>query len=550
MEKIDGHTERDQMRRRRTRKRQPIGKKGLAHTDTRIFPIAAAGICLFSLSVGAAFLGGGGRSFLTGGPAGQGREAVQETEAALLGKSFYERELVMAPEDYANVAISQVTDYVNIRQEATTASPVVGKLYNNCAATILGPVNGQGGVWYQIRSGTVSGYVKAQYFITGAQAEAIAKNVGTEYATINTSALRLRSEPNLTSEVLTTLKQGAEYVVLEEKDGFARLSVDADMEGYVSMDYIKIRVDFKQAVSLEEEAAKQAEETRRRQEAAEAIQKWQDVKMVEAKADSTGGSSGQSGTPGGGSAQDGERAPAGAGEDSGAPSVHQISRTDGGGADPAARSQTIAASPVKEDGKEQVQAPAQGTAQAAGGAAVTSKALVGTGGSGSPGGQTAGPGGGSGSGGAAGPGGASGPGGSAAGPGGAAAPDGSSSAITSATRTAIVAYAKQFLGNPYVYGGSSLTNGADCSGFVMRIYEHFGIDTGRSSRDQAANGQEIKIDAVQPGDLLFYASGSTINHVAIYIGGGQVIHAASAKSGIMISPWDYRTPCKAATFLD
>ena len=490
------------MRRRRTRKRQPIGKKGLAHTDTRIFPIAAAGICLFSLSVGAAFLGGGGRSFLAGGPAGQGREAVQETEAALLGKSFYERELVMAPEDYANVAISQVTDYVNIRQEATTASPVVGKLYNNCAATILGPVNGQGGVWYQIRSGTVSGYVKAQYFITGAQAEAIAKNVGTEYATINTSALRLRSEPNLTSEVLTTLKQGTEYVVLEEKDGFARLSVDADMEGYVSMDYIKIRVDFKQAVSLEEEA------------------------------------------------QDGERAPAGAGEDSGAPSVHQISRTDGGGADPAASSQTIAASPVKEDGKEQVQAPAQGTAQAAGGAAVTSKALVGTGGSGSPGGQTAGPGGGSGSGGAAGPGGASGPGGSAAGPGGAAAPDGSSSAITSATRTAIVAYAKQFLGNPYVYGGSSLTNGADCSGFVMRIYEHFGIDTGRSSRDQAANGQEIKIDAVQPGDLLFYASGSTINHVAIYIGGGQVIHAASAKSGIMISPWDYRTPCKAATFLD
>ena len=241
------------MRRRRTRKRQPIGKKGLAHTDTRIFPIAAAGICLFSLSVGAAFLGGGGRSFLAGGPAGQGREAVQETEAALLGKSFYERELVMAPEDYANVAISQVTDYVNIRQEATTASPVVGKLYNNCAATILGPVNGQGGVWYQIRSGTVSGYVKAQYFITGAQAEAIAKNVGTEYATINTSALRLRSEPNLTSEVLTTLKQGTEYVVLEEKDGFARLSVDADMEGYVSMDYIKIRVDFKQAVSLEEE---------------------------------------------------------------------------------------------------------------------------------------------------------------------------------------------------------------------------------------------------------------------------------------------------------
>ena len=84
----------------------------------------------------------------------------------------------------------------------------------------------------------------------------------------------------------------------------------------------------------------------------------------------------------------------------------------------------------------------------------------------------------------------------------------------------------------------------------MRIFEHFGISTGRSSRDQAAKGREIAIDAVQPGDLLFYASGDYINHVAIYIGGGQVIHAASSRTGIVISPANYRTPYKAATFLD
>ena len=125
-----------------------------------------------------------------------------------------------------------------------------------------------------------------------------------------------------------------------------------------------------------------------------------------------------------------------------------------------------------------------------------------------------------------------------------------STAVVSATRTAIVAYARQFLGNPYVYGGTSLTEGADCSGFVMRIFEHFGVDTGRSSRDQAANAREIAIDAVQPGDLLFYASGDYINHVAIYIGGGQVIHAASSKTGIIISPSNYRTPYKAGTFLN
>ena len=122
--------------------------------------------------------------------------------------------------------------------------------------------------------------------------------------------------------------------------------------------------------------------------------------------------------------------------------------------------------------------------------------------------------------------------------------------MTSATRTAIVAYARQFLGNPYVYGGTSLTSGADCSGFVMSVYAHFGISTGRSSRDQAAKGRTIPTSEVKPGDLLFYASGDYINHVAIYIGGGQVIHASTPATGICLAPANYRTPCKAVTFLD
>ena len=84
----------------------------------------------------------------------------------------------------------------------------------------------------------------------------------------------------------------------------------------------------------------------------------------------------------------------------------------------------------------------------------------------------------------------------------------------------------------------------------MRIYEHFGISTGRTSRDQAANGKTISIDAVQPGDLLFYASGDYINHVAMYIGGGQIIHASTSKTGIIISTAYYRTPYKAVTFLE
>ena len=117
-------------------------------------------------------------------------------------------------------------------------------------------------------------------------------------------------------------------------------------------------------------------------------------------------------------------------------------------------------------------------------------------------------------------------------------------------RSEIVTYALQFVGNPYVYGGTSLTNGADCSGFTMSVFAHFGISTGRSSRDQAAKGKEVAVSAVQPGDLLFYASGNYINHVALYIGNGQVIHASTAKSGIKISPSNYRTPCKAVSFLN
>lgn len=117
-------------------------------------------------------------------------------------------------------------------------------------------------------------------------------------------------------------------------------------------------------------------------------------------------------------------------------------------------------------------------------------------------------------------------------------------------RMEIVEYAQQFLGNPYVYGGSSLTQGADCSGFVLRIFEHFGVTVPRNSREQAAQGHQIAVEAVQPGDLLFYASGNYINHVGIYIGGGQIIHAANASMGITISPSNYRTPCKAVSYLD
>lgn len=117
-------------------------------------------------------------------------------------------------------------------------------------------------------------------------------------------------------------------------------------------------------------------------------------------------------------------------------------------------------------------------------------------------------------------------------------------------RVDLVEYAKQFLGNPYVWGGTSLTKGTDCSGFVMGVYKHFGITLSHSSRAQAGEGTRISYSELQPGDLVFYANSSgTINHVAIYIGGGRVISASNPKSGIRINNYNYRTPVRYVRIL-
>ena len=109
-------------------------------------------------------------------------------------------------------------------------------------------------------------------------------------------------------------------------------------------------------------------------------------------------------------------------------------------------------------------------------------------------------------------------------------------------KVSLVNYALQFVGNPYVWGGTSLTNGADCSGFVMSIYAKYGVSLPHSSRAQAGYGTAVSASEAQPGDLFFYGNGSTIGHVAIYIGNGQIVHASNHRDGIKVSNAFYRTP--------
>lgn len=418
---------------------------------------------------------------------------------------------------YDNIAVSKVSGSVNIRTEANTTSSVTGKIYNDCAATILDTVEGEGGKWYKIQSGSVTGYIKSEYFVTGQKAETKAKEVGKTYGTVvDTTSLRLRENPDLTSKTLTLLSEGAQYSVVGQEGDFLKVSVDTDLEGYVFKDYMKTSVEFNKAVSVEEEKAKEDDEAKRKEEADKAIKELEAAKKAESKAAQTKAET---------TASKKETAAAKA-ETTAVPKAETQKETAKEteaaikviAANPEkAEDVTVAAPTVKQETKAEtkIETKAETKAETIVEAKTETQPEV-------PGikKETS------------------------------SSKSTESSSVETASRTALVAYAQQFLGNPYVYGGTSLTKGADCSGFVMSVFSHFGISTGRSSRDQAARGKTIPVSEVKPGDLLFYASGSYINHVGIYVGNGKVIHSSTPATGICYAPSNYRTPCKAVTFFD
>jgi len=320
------------------------------------------------------------------------KDGPQMTDSAIAGAStvlasYYEAvecgkistsslEIVVTPgglltpssvlEQYTNIGVANVDNYLNIRKEPGTDSEIVGKLTKNGGCEILESL----GDWYRVQSGPVTGYVSAEFIMTGETAKKAAVANASLVAKINTDALRVRTEPNTDARIWTLVYNTERYEVLERLDGWAKIEMDTS-EGYISLEYVDVLYALPEATKY------------------------------------------------------------------------------------------------------------------------------------------------------------------------------SIATDVSAFRQSIVQYAMQFLGNPYVWGGTNPNKGADCSGFVQYILRNAaGVSVSRTAREQAKNGNEISASQMRAGDLVFYSSGGAINHVAMYIGNGQVIHAANKRSGIKISAYNYRTPVK------
>ena len=315
---------------------------------------------------------------------------------------------------YADTAVAQVSDSVNIRASADENSESLGKLYNNGIGTVLETTDNG---WYKIQSGSVTGYVKGDYVVVGD--DALVQSAGRRVATVNTETLKVRTTASTDAEVLGLVSGEDDLTVVDEStDGWVGVST-ADGTGYVSTDYVTLDTEFTYAESKEEEAARLAKEEAERKAAEEAARKAEEKarKAEEAKA---------------------------------------------------------AKAAAKKSSKSSSKSSSSSSSEK------------------------------------------------------------SYSAPSGSNGQAVVNYASQFVGNPYVYGGSSLTNGTDCSGFVMSVYAQFGISLPHSSSAMRSVGYGVSTSDMQPGDIICYSG-----HVAIYMGNNKIVLASNSapypRGGIKIS---------------
>ena len=426
-----------------------------------------------------------------------------------------------ADAETGELIFAQCESYINIRSEADENSEVVAKLYNDGSATV--EETDEDG-WYKIKSGNAIGYVKSEYFATGEQAKEIADKVAYNVAVVNAKALNVRATPSEESTVIDVASESEELEVVDTSGEWATVALGNDVYGFIHPDYCEYKTYYPTAVTLEEEADRQAAEEASYKEVSENtdISDSEDVSYAEdtASADATYTDE----TPSTDTAYVDEtpetdvpytevpetEAPYTEAPYTEAPYT-EVPETEAPYTEAPETEAPYTEVPETEAPYTEAPETEASETEAPETEAPETEAP-----------ETEAP--------------------------ETEAPETEAPASDSSVGQEIANYAVQFVGNPYVYGGTSLTNGTDCSGFTQSVMANFGIYIARTAADQAYGGTSVSVSDIQPGDLLFYSDGSGISHVALYIGGGQIVHAATESQGIIISSYNYDSPVCAARY--
>ena len=407
-----------------------------------------------------------------------------------------------ADAETGELIFAQCESYINIRSEADENSEVVAKLYNDGSATV--EETDEDG-WYKIKSGNAIGYVKSEYFATGEQAKEIVDKVAYNVAVVNAKALNVRATPSEESTVIDVASESEELEVVDTSGEWATVALGNDVYGFIHPDYCEYKTYYPTAVTLEEEADRQAAEEASYKEVSENtdISDSEDVSYAEdtASADTTYTDE----TPSTDTAYVDETPSTDTAYVDETPSTEapytEVPETEAPYTEAPETEAPYTEAPETEAPETEAPETEAPETEAPETEAPETEA-----------------------------------------------PETEAPASDSSVGQEIANYAVQFVGNPYVYGGTSLTNGTDCSGFTQSVMANFGIYIARTAADQAYGGTSVSVSDIQPGDLLFYSDGSGISHVALYIGGGQIVHAATESQGIIISSYNYDAPVCAARY--